>query len=328
MARASAGVQVTKAKSPRWHTMKISSTVSAISVTHILSVDVEDYFHVEAFSGVVPRQAWDRYPCRVVDNCHRLLDIFDGHNVKATFFMLGWVADRFPAVVREIRDRGHELACHSFWHRKVDSLTPSEFRADTRQACAAIEQAASVRVVGYRAPTWSISHRSPWAFDILREEGFEYDSSIYPIRHDLYGTPGASRYPYAHPCNHGQELLEFPPATARIAGVNFPAAGGGYLRILPLAYTSWVFKQFERAQRPLVLYLHPWEIDPEQPRIRAPLKSRFRHYTNLHRTEGRLRTLLQRYSFAPFRDHLAEARGTLSNVPQTAGAGSLREVNG
>ncbi len=308
--------------------MKTSSTTSAPHVSHIMSVDVEDYFHVEAFAGVVSRHTWDQYPCRVVDNCRRLLDIFDRYAVKATFFMLGWVAHRFPAMVREVRDRGHELACHSFWHRKVDSLTPSQFRADTRRACDAIEQAASVRVSGYRAPTWSISRRSPWAFEILGEEGFEYDSSIYPIRHDLYGTPGASRYPYAHVCPDGRRLLEFPPATARIAGMNFPAAGGGYLRILPLAYTSWVFTQFERAGRPLVLYLHPWEIDPEQPRIRGPVKSRFRHYTNLHRTEERLHALLQRYRFGPFRDHLTEARRSLGSMTQTAGVRGRQEANG
>lgn len=308
--------------------MKRSSIAFAPSVRHIMSVDLEDYFHVEAFSGVIPREAWNEYPCRVVDNCTRLLDIFDRYSVKATFFTLGWVADRFPALVREVRDRGHELACHGFWHRKVDSLTPSQFRADTRQACDAIEQAASVRVSGYRAPTWSISRRSLWAFDILGEEGFEYDSSIYPIRHDLYGMPGASRYPYAYMCKDGQCLLEFPPATARIAGMNFPAAGGGYLRIFPLAYTSWVFTQFERAGQSLVLYLHPWEIDPEQPRLRGPLKSRFRHYTNLHRTENRLHALLQRYRFGPFREQLAGARGALRDAATTEGVGARQEGNG
>jgi polysaccharide deacetylase family protein (PEP-CTERM system associated) len=281
---------------------------------HILSVDVEDYFQVEAFAGSIPRGSWEQYPCRVVDNCHRLLDLFDRYQVKATFFTLGWVANRFPAIVREIHERGHELACHSFWHRKVDSLTPGQFRADTREACDAIEQAASVRVTGYRAPTWSISRRSLWAFDILAEEGFEYDSSIYPIHHDLYGIPGAQRYAYVHVCENGENLLEFPPATIRVAGMNFPAAGGGYLRIFPLSYTCWVFRQFENAGRPVVVYLHPWEVDPEQPRIKAPLKSRFRHYTNLHRTQERLEYLLQHYQFVPFRDHIPAQQWGLANV--------------
>jgi len=302
--------------------------IASTTIRHILSVDVEDYFQVEAFAGVVSRESWDQYPCRVADNSRRLLDLFDGNEVKATFFTLGWVAKRFPALVREIRDRGHELACHSFWHRKVDSLTPAEFRDDTRQACDAIEQAASVRVVGYRAPTWSISRHSPWALEILGEEGFEYDSSIYPIRHDLYGTPGASRYPYTHILKNGKRLREFPPATTTVAGMTFPAAGGGYLRILPLAYTSWVFRQFERAGRPLVLYLHPWEIDPGQPRLHGPLKSRFRHYTNLHRTEVRLQSLLQRYKFGTFHDHLAETGYSVSSAAKGAAAGVPREVTG
>jgi polysaccharide deacetylase family protein (PEP-CTERM system associated) len=292
---------------------------------HILSVDVEDYFHVEAFAGVVSRESWNSYPCRVVDNCNRLLDILDRYGVKATFFTLGWVAERFPAIIRKIGNRGHELACHSFWHRKVDLLRPSQFRADTRDACDAIEQAASVPVTGYRAPTWSISPRSLWAFDILAEEGFEYDSSIYPIHHDLYGIPGANRYAYTQICKNGQKLLEFPPATARIAGINFPAAGGGYLRIFPLAYTHWVFRQFEQARQPLVVYLHPWELDPEQPRIEGPLKSRFRHYTGLHRTQERLEALLQRYRFVPFREHIG-SDSCLS--PAVSSFPSSQEVNG
>jgi polysaccharide deacetylase family protein (PEP-CTERM system associated) len=275
---------------------------------HILTVDVEDYFQVEAFAGQVSRDEWDKYPTRVVANCEHILDIFDRYQAKATFFVLGWVADRFPAIVRRIHERGHELACHSFWHRRVDSLTPQEFRADTRAACDAIEQAASVRVRGYRAPTWSITRNSRWALDILAEEGFAYDSSIYPIHHDLYGIPGAERYPYIQVCGGGRSLLEFPPATARIAGMNFPAAGGGYLRIFPLAYTFWTFRQFEKAQSPLVLYVHPWEIDAEQPRIAARLKSRFRHYTNLRRTRSRLERILQRHRFESFSDYVKSDR--------------------
>jgi polysaccharide deacetylase family protein (PEP-CTERM system associated) len=263
---------------------------------------VEDYFQVEAFAGQVSRAEWDRYPSRVVANCERLLDMFDRYQAKATFFVLGWVADRFPEIVRRISSRGHELGCHSFWHRRVNTLTPQEFRADTRAACDAIEQAASVRVRGYRAPTWSITRNSLWAFDILAEEGFEYDSSIYPIRHDLYGIPGAQHYPYVQSCQGGRSILEFPPATSRIAGMTFPAAGGGYLRIFPLAYTFWAFRQYEKNGTPLVLYIHPWEIDPEQPRIAAPMKSRFRHYTNLDRTRGRLERILERHRFEPFRD--------------------------
>jgi polysaccharide deacetylase family protein (PEP-CTERM system associated) len=273
---------------------------------HILSIDLEDYFHVEAFAGVISRDDWDRFPSRIEGNCHRLLDIFDRHGVKATFFVLGWIAQRYPALVREVRERGHELACHSYWHRRVSSLTPTEFRADTQAACKAIEDAASVRVTGYRAPTWSVTSQSLWALDILSEEGFTYDSSIFPIQHDLYGIPGASRHPYYHTTRQGQRLLELPPATVRIAGRNFPAAGGGWFRMLPFRYTKWAFQRFEREGTPLVFYLHPWEIDPEQPRIAAPLKSRLRHYTNLGRTQARLEHMLQLFKFQTFQEYLQD----------------------
>jgi len=295
--------------------------------SHVLTVDVEDYFQVEAFAGNISRDDWNHYPPRVVANCERLLELFDRYQAKATFFVLGWVADRFPAIVRQIHERGHELACHSFWHRRVDSLTPEEFRADTRAACGAIEQAASVGVQGYRAPTWSITRKSLWALDVLAEEGFTYDSSIYPIHHDLYGIPGAARYPYMRSCAHGRSIREFPPATARFAGMNFPAAGGGYLRLFPLTYTFWAFRQFEKTESPLVLYLHPWEIDPEQPRIASPLKSRFRHYTNLHRMHGRLERILERYRFVPFRNFLESNRlPALSEAAITVG--SKQEAHG
>lgn len=285
-----------------------SKTEIRLQHKHILSVDVEDYFQVEAFADQVSRDTWDQYPSRVVANCHRLLDLFDRYQATATFFVLGWVAERFPALVREIHDRGHELACHSYWHRRVYRLTPDEFRQDTRAACDAIEQAASVRVQGYRAPTWSITSQSLWALDILAEEGFRYDSSIYPIHHDLYGVPGGQRYPYHHSCQNGRPLLEFPPTTARVGNMNIPAAGGGYLRLFPMFFTDWVFRQYETCGKPLVVYLHPWEIDPDQPRMAAGFRSRLRHYTNLHRTQERMEKLLQQYSFESFRGHMARAK--------------------
>jgi polysaccharide deacetylase family protein (PEP-CTERM system associated) len=251
-------------------------------ITHVLSVDVEDYFQVEAFAGSVDRKSWNEWPSRVVTNTHRVLDLFDQHNAKGTFFFVGWVAARFPYLVREVQSRGHELACHSYWHRTVYSLTPDEFRKDTRQAKKAIEDAAGVSVTGYRAPSWSITKSCLWALDILAEEGFAYDSSIYPIHHDLYGVPGAQRFPYTHACANGLKLQEFPPATLRFLGTNFPAAGGGYLRIFPTAFTELAFHTFEKKYgERVVVYLHPWELDPEQPRINGPFKSRIRHYTNL-----------------------------------------------
>lgn len=269
----------------------------------VLSVDVEDYFQVEAFARCVSREEWDQYPSRVVENTQRLLDLFDEERSMGTFFVLGWVADKFPQLVREIQKRGHELACHSFWHRPVFTLNEQTFRQDLRDARTAIEQAAGERIYGYRAPSWSITRKSLWALDILAEEGFTYDSSIYPIRHDLYGIPDANRVPYQIQGANGGNLTEFPPSTVQICGTNFPAAGGGYLRILPLWYTEWALSRLsqETGQTPVV-YLHPWEVDPQQPRINAAWKSRFRHYTNLQSMEPRLRHLLRTRPFQPFRN--------------------------
>jgi len=301
--------------------MMVSRHARPSPIKNILTVDVEDYFQVEAFSSTVLRASWDEYPSRVVDNCQRLLDLFDFHGARGTFFVLGWIAQRHPRLVREIHQRGHELGCHSFWHHRISSLTPQQFRTDTRNAQTAIRDAASADVLGYRAPTWSITSASMWALDILAEEGFLYDSSIFPVRHDLYGIPNAGRHMYFHHCRNGKRLIEFPPATVKFGGVNLPAGGGGYFRIFPLAYTRWAFRTFQEEQHPFVFYIHPWEIDPGQPRLHGPLKSRFRHYSNLDKTLGRLNSILSEYSFESFRDHLARegalgvaAGNTLSNV--------------
>jgi polysaccharide deacetylase family protein (PEP-CTERM system associated) len=277
---------------------------------HILSVDVEDYFQVEAFADRIPRSKWESYPSRVEQNTMQLLDLFDEHEAKATFFLVGWIVERFPGLVREIVKRGHEPACHSYWHRTVYSLTRDEFREDTHMARDRVEQIGGVRVLGYRAPTWSIIRSSLWALEELGELGFVYDSSIYPIRHDLYGLPGAGSVPYTHHLRNGHLLREFPPATTQIAGLTIPVAGGGYLRIFPLAFTHWAFRRMEKnTTQPMVVYMHPWEIDPDQPKLAGRWKSRLRHYTNLAKMKGRLESLLQRYAFWAFRDLLnAEAR--------------------
>jgi polysaccharide deacetylase family protein (PEP-CTERM system associated) len=274
--------------------------------THVMSVDVEDYFMVEAFAGSVSRDSWDSFPSRVEMSTRRALNLFDQYDVKGTFFFVGWVARKFPHLVREVHSRGHELACHSYWHRKVYSMTPDEFRQDTRDAVRAIEDAAGVRVYGYRAPSWSITRECLWALDILAEEGFTYDSSIFPIHHDLYGVPDAQRFPYTHQLKNGRSLGEIPPTTVRLLGQNLPAAGGGYLRILPLEYTHWVFRKFQEDYRErVVVYFHPWELDPEQPRMREKLKSRLRHYTNLGDMKNRLELLLQTYPFQPLGELVA-----------------------
>lgn len=268
----------------------------------IISVDVEDYFHVEAFSGVIQPSAWSGYESRVERNTARILDLLDDCNVTATFFILGWVAERYPKLVRSIAVRGHEPACHSYWHRLVYKLTPAEFREDTLLAKRVIEQAAGVRIHGYRAPSFSIVSRSAWALDILAELGFRYDSSVFPVKHDVYGVPDAPRGPYCIDTPSGQ-ITEFPMATFRYhIGPNLPVAGGGYLRLLPFWYTKAGVARAWREGLPVVSYIHPWELDPEQPRLRVPLKSRLRHYTNLKITELRLRRLLAMDQFSSFRD--------------------------
>lgn len=296
-----------------------NATKGSSRFKHILSVDVEDYFQVEAFANEVPRRTWEEWPSRVVENTRRILNLFERHGAKGTFFFLGWVANRFPSLVREVQAQGHELACHSYWHRRVYSLSPAEFREDVRISKDAIEQAAGAPVYGYRAPSWSINKDSLWALDILAEEGFCYDSSIYPIHHDLYGIPDAPRFAYVYQCHNGRELTEIPPPTVRIAGFNLPGAGGGYFRIFPFLYTEWIFRTFEQEYRkPVVTYFHPWEIDPEQPRISVGIKSRFRHYTNLGIAEKRLDLLLQKHLFQPMATALAAGELCPSAAEMTA----------
>ena len=261
---------------------------------HILSVDVEDYYHVEAFSDRIPRSSWPDYPSRVEANTLRLLDMFDEVGAKATFFFLGWVAERCPSLVREVVERGHEPACHSYWHRLIYSLEPEEFREDTVRAKDVIEQAGGSEVTGYRAPSYSVTRKSLWALDVLAECGFRYDSSIFPVRHDTYGIPDAPRSPFRLETKGG-ELVEYPLTTFRFpVGPNLPVAGGGYLRLLPLFYTKMGRWMSRGEGLPLILYIHPWEIDPDQPKMEGRVKSKLRHYTNLGRTYDRLKTLLKR----------------------------------
>ena len=269
---------------------------------NVISVDVEDYFHAEAFADIVSRSQWGDYPSRVETNTRRLLDLFAEANMEATFFILGWVAERFPKLVHDIAAAGHELACHSYWHRLIYTLTHEEFRADTRRAKDVIEQAAGQPISGYRAPTYSIVSRSLWALDVLADLGFHYDSSIFPIHHDLYGIPNAPRFPFRIVTAAGP-MIEFPIATFRLWGAhNFPFAGGGYLRILPWWYTRVGLKQAQREGLPVIVYVHPWELDPDQPRLSGRLTSRLRHYTNLKYTHNRLSRMLLADTFTSFRN--------------------------
>ncbi|HEV2349328.1 MAG TPA: XrtA system polysaccharide deacetylase [Terriglobia bacterium] len=259
-----------------------------------MSVDVEDYFHVEAFADRIHPDTWSQYPRRVAANTRRVLEIFQESGARATFFVLGLVAEQEPALVREIVAAGHEVGCHSYLHRRVFNLTPQEFREDTRRARGIIEDAGGVKVVGYRAPTFSISAKSLWALEILAEEGFLYDSSVFPIRHDLYGMPNAPRFPFRWACGEGRVLYEIPPLTLRVLGRNVAVAGGGHLRILPMAFTRWAMRRIrQREGRAAIVYFHPWEVDPDQPRLPGKLKSRLRHYTNLRRMGNRVREILR-----------------------------------
>ena len=266
------------------------------SITNAMTVDVEDYFQVEAFASTIKREDWDHLPRRVERNTLRLLDIFAEAKVQATFFILGWVAQRHPALVRRIVTDGHELASHGFGHRRVDSQSPDAFRADVRDAKQTLEDAGGVQVRGYRAPTFSIGRNSTWAHAILAEEGYRYSSSVYPLRHDLYGSPGAPQTAFA-PLSG---LVEVPLTTVRLLGIDVPASGGGFFRLYPYPLSRWLLTRANRANHaPAIFYVHPWEIDPEQPRqYRAPSLARFRHYLNLGRTEARLRRLLHNFPWA------------------------------
>jgi polysaccharide deacetylase family protein (PEP-CTERM system associated) len=267
----------------------------------VVSVDVEDYFHAESFSDVVERSRWESYASRVEPNTHRLLELFAKLDVHGTFFVLGWVAERFPGLVREIAAAGHELACHSYWHRLIYKLDPVEFREDTRRAKNVIEQIAGQTVCGYRAPTYSVIDRSIWALEILAELGFTYDSSIFPIHHDRYGIPDAPRAPFRFQTPSGP-LTEFPITTFRLAGHNMPVGGGGYLRLLPSLYTRLGLQSVQREGLPAVIYIHPWEIDPGQPRLAGRFTSRLRHYTNLSRTLDRFQRVLQTGTYTSFKE--------------------------
>ena len=267
------------------------------AVVNAMSVDVEDYFHVSVFDGIVPRAQWDTLPSRVRANTERLLDIFDEHAVTATFFVLGWVADRQPELVRDIARRGHEIASHGYSHRLIYDQTPAAFREDVRRAKGLLEDTSGQRVNGYRAPSYSITPRSLWALDILLEEGYRYDSSIFPIRHDRYGIPISDRRPYQIVRPNGS-LIEVPGSTTKVGPLNVPVAGGGYFRILPYRWTHWGISRVNHHEgRPAVFYLHPWEIDPDQPRLEAGRLGTFRHYRNLSETESRLRRLLTDFRF-------------------------------
>lgn len=289
------------------------------AVLNAMSVDVEEYFHASALERVAPRATWDALPTRVVPTTQALLALFASRQVRATFFILGWVADRYPQLVRDIAAAGHEVASHGYWHQIVYSLTPDEFREDVRRSKQVLEDLVGRPVAGYRAPSFSITRQSLWAVDVLLDEGYRYDASIFPVRHDRYGIPDAPRHTYSLEQN-GRTMTEVPPSTIRLGGQNLAVAGGGYFRLLPYAWTRAGIARLNRHERrPAIFYLHPWEIDTEQPRLPVGLATRLRHYGNLGRTEGRLARLIDEFRFAPVAD-VVETMGALPAASISAAA--------
>jgi polysaccharide deacetylase family protein (PEP-CTERM system associated) len=263
-----------------------------------LSIDVEDYFHVSNFDGYIPRNRWEVMPLRIEESTMKVLQLLSFHRVKATFFVLGWIAERMKSLIREIRSAGHEIASHGYDHRLAYEMSPEEFRADIRRSKASIEDALGEQIYGYRATSYSLVRHNFWYLQILAEEGFLYDSSIFPVYHDRYGIPEWDRFPKIVKDN-GYSIYEVPPSTFRIFGYNLPIAGGGYLRLLPIQLLSYCIKKINSNEgKPAVIYFHPWELDTDQPRIKISFLKGFRHYNNIHSTDKKIAHLLKNFSFS------------------------------
>lgn len=276
-----------------------------------LTVDVEDYYQVEAFAEAAPREDWLQWESRIEKNTERLLELFAVRQVRATFFILGWVAEHYRRLVRRIAESGHEIACHSYDHQMICCQTRAEFRADVRRAKSLLEDVTGEEVSGYRAPTYSITGETLWALDVLIEEGFRYDSSIFPIHHDRYGIPRAERFPHVIRRASG-EIIEFPPSTVRFGGQNLPAAGGGYFRLIPYPLFRWGVRRINQEERQSAIFMvHAWEVDPDQPVMPGSRLRIWRHRANLHRTAGRLTRLLSDFRFAPVREVLQLSAGAM-----------------
>jgi len=288
-----------------------------------LSIDVEDWFHPEALRGHVQRADWDGLEARAALNVERLLRVLDASRVRATWFVLGWVAERQPDLVPRLAAAGHEIATHGYEHRMITQQTPDEFAHDLRRSLLVLRAQSGQPVLGYRAPSFSIVRDTLWALDVLLEQGLEYDASIFPVRHDRYGLPGAPRAPYCIRQAAGHELWELPPVTLQVAGRTLPAAGGGYLRLLPYALSRLAVRRMEKENLPAVVYTHPWEYDPEQPRIALPFTTRVRHYARVASTEAKLQRLLGEFEFGTCAALVEAARGTAPAAKATVPAVSI-----
>jgi len=277
------------------------------AAVNAMSIDVEDYFQVAAFAPYIERGRWDSMPCRVERNMALILDLLDRHDTRATFFTLGWIAERYPSLVKQIIERGHELASHGYGHLRANDQTPEAFHADLARAKALLEDIGGVAVSGYRAPSFSIGAANLWAHEVIAETGHRYSSSVYPIAHDHYGMPEAPRFAWRTPSG----VIEIPPSSLRLFGHNLPASGGGYFRLLPYPVSRWSIRRINGHDgEPCIFYFHPWEVDPQQPRVaQAGIKSKFRHYVNLERMAGRLDRLLSDFRWGRvdqvFADRLA-----------------------
>jgi polysaccharide deacetylase family protein (PEP-CTERM system associated) len=269
---------------------------------HALTIDVEEYFQVHAFSGVIPPSSWGNYSSAVTENTHRILDLLDERRISATFFCLGWIAERNRELIKSIHARGHEIACHGYLHQIISNQDPATFREDVARAKGVLEDCTGESVIGYRAPTYSITSSTLWALGILEDLGFRYDSSIFPIYHDNYGIPDAPRIPHRL---DGSSMVEFPISTLKVGSVNLPVSGGGYFRLLPYFITRTALNHIQRQGEPFVFYIHPWELNPETPRVsQAPPLSRFRTYTGINHSFARFRRLLQDFDFTTVREVL------------------------
>ena len=275
-----------------------------MKIKNVLTIDVEDYFQVAALANNIHVADWESLECRVEENTHKLLDMFDRAGIKSTHFILGWIADRYPNLIKEIDRRGHEVACHGYSHQLIYTQTPDIFREETIRSKKLLEDIISKPVQGYRAASYSITKKSLWALDILVEAGFIYDSSIFPVRHDNYGIPGSPTEPYLLQTPNGASLAEYPLSTYNIFGQTIPVAGGGYFRLYPYWLSRFFYQRINSKKNPFVFYLHPWEVDPGQPRIKTNALSRFRHYNNLDKCENRLEKLLVDFDFTTMLDGL------------------------
>ena len=270
------------------------------NVLNAMTVDVEDFFHVSAFESIITPEQWKDYQPRVDTNTRKLLDLFAKHDVKSTFFVLGWVAERYPELIKDIHAQGHEIASHGYAHRRATEQTREQFTADVTRSKNHLEDLLGESLTGYRAPSFSIGYNNEWAFEVLAELGFQYSSSTYPVKHDLYGTPDWPRFAY----KRKEGIVEIPIPTLKVMGKQTPIGGGGYFRLYPYTLTKTLISQYlKREKQPYSFYFHPWEIDADQPRMtNAPLKSRFRHYVNLNKTEGKLERLLSDFSWGTMKD--------------------------